>query len=53
MLPVPMKGSYINLPGAAYIHRVEIGRKKRDIHINTRAWFAIRRDISASIEVFP
>ena len=24
MLPVPMKGSYINLPGAAYIHRVGI-----------------------------
>ena len=53
MLPVPMKGSYINLPGAAYIHRVRIGIKQRSIHVHTRAWFAIRRDISASIEVFP
>ena len=53
MLPVPMKGSYINLPGAAYIHRVEMETGRWDIHVHTRAWFAIRRDISASIEVFP
>lgn len=28
-------------------------RKEAGIRIRTRAWFAIRRDISASIEVFP
>lgn len=52
MLPVPMKGSYINLPGEAFIVYESLADYRLMIPL-TKVWLAIRREISASMLVFP
>jgi hypothetical protein len=52
MLPVPMKGSYIHLPGEAFTMYEFFADYRLPIRL-TRVWLAMRSDISASMLVFP